>query len=417
MGRVRIRHLVFLAWALVALVCSAVAQPDPRAMSGIPLPVSDLSVGTVSVRVIRGQLSNNIPDQPVELHQGDNVLTAFTDESGRAQFEGLSSGSPVFAVTTVDGERLESRRFPVPGQGGVRLVLVAAVSGEVAAAEVEARPGTVTFGGESRFLIELGEENLEVYYLLDVVNAADVPVMPPSPLVVEMPPGAQATTVLPESTPRATADGQTVTVTGPFQPGRTSVGTVYILPYAGGTLEISQRLPAALEEVFILAETTGEMELVSPQIARYGELTPPGGQTYIMGAGSGIPAGGTLTFELAGLPHHSTLPRRIALVLTVLIIGCGVWATMTSGDSVSAGRHQALQGRRERMFRDLVRLERRHRSGTIGPTHYATRRRGLVALLEQVYGKLDEELAPVVFSSHRPVRSESSVAGHSRTAG
>ena len=417
MGRVRIRHLVLSAWALVALVCSAAAQPDPREMSGIPLPVSDLPVGAVSVRVIRGQLSNNIPDQPVELHQGDNVLTAFTDESGRAQFGGLSPGTPVFAVTTVDGERLESRRFPVPGQGGVRLVLAAAVSGEGTTAEAEARPGTVTLGGESRLLIELGEENVEVYYLLDVVNAADVPVMPPSPLVVEMPPGAQAITVLPESTPRATADGPQVTVTGPFQPGRTSVSTAYILPYAGGNLEISQLLPAALEEVLIIAETTGEMELVSPQIARYGEITQPGGQTYILGAGSGIPAGGTLTFELAGLPHHSTGPRRIALVLAVLIIGCGVWATVTSGDSVSAGRHQTLQGRRERLFRDLVRLERQHRSGTIDPTRYATRRQELVTRLDQVYGKLDEELAPVVFSSHRPVRSESSVAGHSRTAG
>ena len=417
MGRVRIRHLVLSAWALVALVCSAAAQPDPREMSGIPLPVSDLPVGAVSVRVIRGQLSNNIPDQPVELHQGDNVLTAFTDESGRAQFGGLSPGTPVFAVTTVDGERLESRRFPVPGQGGVRLVLAAAVSGEGTTAEAEARPGTVTLGGESRLLIELGEENVEVYYLLDVVNAADVPVMPPSPLVVEMPPGAQAITVLPESTPRATADGPQVTVTGPFQPGRTSVSTAYILPYAGGNLEISQLLPAALEEVLIIAETTGEMELVSPQIARYGEITQPGGQTYILGAGSGIPAGGTLTFELAGLPHHSTGPRRIALVLAVLIIGCGVWATVTSGDSVSAGRHQTLQGRREQLFRDLVRLERQHRSGTIDPTRYATRRQELVTRLDQVYGKLDEELAPVVFSSHRPVRSESSVAGHSRTAG
>ena len=417
MGRVGIRHLVLSAWALVALVCSAAAQPDPREMSGIPLPVSDLPVGAVSVRVIRGQLSNNIPDQPVELHQGDNVLTAFTDESGRAQFGGLSPGTPVFAVTTVDGERLESRRFPVPGQGGVRLVLAAAVSGEGTTAEAEARPGTVTLGGESRLLIELGEANVEVYYLLDVVNAADVPVMPPSPLVVEMPPGAQAITVLPESTPRATADGPQVTVTGPFQPGRTSVSTAYILPYAGGNLEISQLLPAALEEVLIIAETTGEMELVSPQIARYGEIIQPGGQTYILGAGSGIPAGGTLTFELAGLPHHSTGPRRIALVLAVLIIGCGVWATVTSGDSVSAGRHQTLQGRRERLFRDLVRLERQHRSGTIDPTRYATRRQELVTRLDQVYGKLDEELAPVVFSSHRPVRSESSVAGHSRTAG
>ena len=241
--------------------------------------------------------------------------------------------------------------------------------------------------------------------------------MPPSPLVVEMPPGAQAITVLPESSPRATADGPKVTVAGPFQPGRTNVSTAYILPYAGGTPRDLAAFTYALEEVLILAETTGEMELVSPQIARHGEITPPGGQTYILGAGSGIPAGGTLTFELAGLPHHSTVPVRIALVLAVLIIGCSVWATMTSGDSVSAGRHQALQGRRERLFKDLVRFERQHdREQLIRPAMPHADRSWSRSSNRFTISWM-RSWAPVVFSSHRPVRSESSVAGHSRTAG
>ena len=72
------------------------------------------------------------------------------------------------------------------------------------------------------------------------------------------------------------------------------------------------------------------MELVSPQIARRGEMAPSGGRTYVLGAGSGIPPGGTLTFGLVGLPHHSTLPRTIALMLAVWIVGWGTWATATS---------------------------------------------------------------------------------------
>ena len=75
MDRGRIRHVVFVMWVLTLLASFARAQPDPQQMSGIPLPVSDLPVGAVSVRVVRGQLSNNIPDQPVELHQDDEVLT------------------------------------------------------------------------------------------------------------------------------------------------------------------------------------------------------------------------------------------------------------------------------------------------------------------------------------------------------
>ena len=37
-------------------------MPDPKQMAGIPRPVDDLPNGTVSVRLIRGQLSNNIAE-------------------------------------------------------------------------------------------------------------------------------------------------------------------------------------------------------------------------------------------------------------------------------------------------------------------------------------------------------------------
>lgn len=418
MDRGRIRHVGSVVWVLMLLASFARAQPDPQQMSGIPLPVSDLPVGAMSVRVVRGQLSNNIPDQPVELHQGDDVVTALTDESGRAQFSGLSPGASVFVVTTVDGQRLESQRFSMPGQGGVRLVLAAVVPGAAPAVEVDARPGTVTFGAESRFQVELGEENVEVYYVFDIINAADVPVMPSRPLVFEMPPGAESTTVLPESTPRATANGREVTVTGPFQPGRTVVNMAYNLPYSGGRLEISQRLPAELEELFIIAELTGDVDLVSTQVSRREEITLAGDQTYVLGVGSGIPAGGTVTFALTGLPYHSTMPRTIALVLAALVIGSGVWASASPGHTTSGERRQALQARRDRLFKDLVRIELQHRSQKIGATRYTNRRQELVTLLELVYGKLEqEELAAGVDRAQGPVPSASPVGDRARTAG
>jgi hypothetical protein len=49
------------------------------------------------------------------------------------------------------------------------------------------------------------------------------------------------------------------------------------------------------------------------------------GQTYIVGQGGGIPAGGSVTLTLSGLPHRATWPRNIALVLAAAILGAGVW--------------------------------------------------------------------------------------------
>ena len=162
---------------LAAAVPPAAAQPDPRQMSGIPLPDPNLAAGTVSVRVIRGQMTNNVPDQPVELRVGDAVETVPTDADGRATFVALSPGATAIAATELDGVRLESQPFAVPANGGTRLLLVGSGDGggdpfaEVAA-------GDVTFGPDSRLAVELGEESLTVFYYLDVLNAGAAPVDP-----------------------------------------------------------------------------------------------------------------------------------------------------------------------------------------------------------------------------------------------
>src|SRR5205809_1735353 len=114
------------AWryAVGVLVCvSSLAvhaqfqMPDPKQMAGIPRPVTDLPNGAVSVRLIRGSLSNNITNFPVELHVGGKVRTEKTDDAGRAEFKDLPAGETVKATAVVDGERLESEEFPAPSQG------------------------------------------------------------------------------------------------------------------------------------------------------------------------------------------------------------------------------------------------------------------------------------------------------------
>src|SRR5689334_8530780 len=92
------RALQGLCFCVLGVLCGSSAvvraqMPDPRQMSGIPRPVDDLPRGSISVRVIRGQLTNNIPNQPVELHVGSGVLTAKTDAEGRAQFDKVTPGA------------------------------------------------------------------------------------------------------------------------------------------------------------------------------------------------------------------------------------------------------------------------------------------------------------------------------------
>src|SRR4051812_14045484 len=82
------------------------AMPDPKQMSGIPRPVDDLPNGAISVRLIRGSLSNNLTGHPVDLHVGSKVITVKTDENGRAEFKDFITGTgsaTVKATAEVDG--------------------------------------------------------------------------------------------------------------------------------------------------------------------------------------------------------------------------------------------------------------------------------------------------------------------------
>jgi hypothetical protein len=50
-----------------------------------------------------------------------------------------------------------------------------------------------------------------------------------------------------------------------------------------------------------------------------------------------------------------------------------------------------LIAQREKLFQDLVRLEREHRQGRGDQARYPSRREGLLQALEHVYGALDSD--------------------------
>ena len=379
-----------------------IQMPDARQMSGIPRPVDDLPTGSVSVRLIRGDLSNNIAGHPVELRVGAEVRTAATDEGGRAQFDALPPGAALKAAAVVDGERLESEEFPAPARGGIRLLLVATdpegAAREAAEAAAPAVSGEVLISRDSQIVVEPDDERVRVYYLLNIANTARSPVNPPSPFVFEVPSGAVGTTVMEGSSPLASATGTRVRVEGPFPPGQTFIQVAYLLPVSGGAVDIAQAFPAPLEHLAVIVRKVGEARLSSPFIARQEEM-PAGGDLYIAATGDrAVAAGQPITLSIAGLPHHSTMPQWIALTLAALIAGVAVWAARGTGASPSREiERKRLVARREKLFQELVRLEQDHRQGRADPSRYGARREELVTALERVYGALepgDPSVAP-----------------------
>lgn len=369
-------------------------MPDMKQMSGIPRPVTDLPNGSVSVRVIRGDLSNNIANHPVELHIGSRVITAKTDEAGRAQFDNLTPGSTMHAVTTVDGERLESQEFPAPAEGGIRLMLVATDTSKGPAVEPNAPAiaGQVVLGAQSRIILQPGDESVELYYLLEIVNNARVPVNTPTLFVFDMPTGALGTTLMEGSSPLANVNGPRVQVQGPFPPGKTIVQVVCNVPTLTGSLDLMQRFPATLEQVAVVVKKVGATDLASPNVSNKQEM-PLQGEIFIAGTGGPVAAGQPLSLTLTGLPRHSPAPRWIALALAVGVVLAGVWWIIRApaDQTARAAERKRLVAGREKLLNELARLEHERRAGGYDERRYSARREELVAALEQVYGALDED--------------------------
>ena len=102
------RHVLIVTFCLLLAPAVGRAQqmPDPSQMAGRPLPAPELPGGTVSVRLFRERVGNNIANHPITLKSASfkgGSQTVNTDEQGRAQFTGVAIGAAVTAEAAVDG--------------------------------------------------------------------------------------------------------------------------------------------------------------------------------------------------------------------------------------------------------------------------------------------------------------------------
>jgi hypothetical protein len=381
---------------VLALTVPAAAQqmPDPSLIHGKALPAPELPDGTITVRVVRESIGNDIPDQPVSLTATGRTRTANTDAQGRAQFTNLPVGQEGRAAATVDGEALQSDPFTIPDRGGLRVILVAGIAKAAErkaaeAAQATAAPpvkGTVVFGGNSRVLVQFADDVLQVFYVLEIVNSARNRVDIGGPIIIDLPPGTAGLSVLEGSSPSATVSGGRITVAGPFAPGATSVQVAYRVAYNSGTVVLTQPFPAAFERITVGVQKIGALSAASPQFTEVRDVTTQDGKVYALGNGGALAAGTPLTVTISNLPHHSLVPRYVTLGLAGAVLILGVWLATRTREGADT---RSLAERREQLLKELTQLELRRREGGVSAERFAARRRRLMADLEQVYGELD----------------------------
>ena len=373
-------------------------MPDPSAIAGTPLPAPELPDRTVTVRVVRERMGNNIAGQAVTLKVGTASRSATTDEQGRAQFDGLAAGTSVQATTTVDGETLTSKEFSVPEKGGVRVALIAGIAAAAAkekaeadaAAKMPARQGVVEIGPESRIIVEYQDDNLTVFYLLEVLNNARTPIDIGGPLLIRLPTGAAGASMMQGSSQQASAKGDMLTITGPFPPGKTVAQVGFSLPQAGANYTLRQTWPAALSQVFVGVEKIGNMKVASPQLTDVREMNSDG-QPFIMATGPRLNAGETLVLNLTGLPSHSNTPRNVALIAVAVMFAVGAWFALSPAKA-HAAQDAKLQAKRDKLMNEVVALERKRHSKPLSVADEERLQR-VTADLERIIAELDRGAA------------------------
>jgi hypothetical protein len=329
-----------LACVVLGLAAPAAAQMDIRRASGVPLPAADLPVGTVSVRVVRDTVANNLRDVDVVFTVDGRRTTVKTDAAGRAQMEGLPAGARVQATATVEGQRLETQPVVIESSG-IRFMLVAGdgstaspPAGAPAPGGVSASPagppvpGRVSFGPESRVVADFADERLNVYYVLQIVTGSSNPVDIGGPLTIELPQGARGASIIAEgTTANATANGPRVIVAGPFGPGPSNVSLAFELPFSGDTAQLEQQWPVDVERLTVFGLRSGNLDIASPQFASK-QATNEQGQPLVIGFVNAIPANQPLRVAISGLPHRPVWPRNTALALGGAITLAGIWAAV-----------------------------------------------------------------------------------------
>ncbi len=382
----------------VLLACAfAVAQvqmPNPKEISGVPLPATDVPAGTVSVRVIRGSFENNLAGIAVTFSVDGQTKTMTTGADGRAQVQGLKTGANVKASVTVDGQQIESQTVTI-ASSGIRFVLVAtdpnAAAREAADNALAAGPavkGIVALGPETRVIVEPAEDTLNVFYVVEIVNTAKTPVDIGGPFVLDLPAEARGAGVMDGSSPQAKTNGTRLMVLGPFAPGSTQVQVGFGLPYSGGSRTLEQRWPVALPQVTVLMERSGTSDVTSPQLAQRREMTDSGRQV-IVAQGPAIPAGQTLALEFTGLPHRPLWPRYTALAITLAIVVIGLAVAVRAPVAPSVPSREALNSERAMLLDTLAAIERDRAAGRLRDATYLREREAPLARLTEIYAALD----------------------------
>jgi hypothetical protein len=370
------------------------------AVTGSVEPASDLPPGTLELELLDEQqkplagvavrlgavaLDSPANAEHVKVHQ------AVSDAQGRARFEGLRTGAGMGYAAVFDraGTRVSTEPFRMLDESGMRGKLLALTQTD--------DTSVLRIDNRSRIAIDVREDNVTVMMALVFQNVSKQSYDPgPRGLVVPLPKEAvSAQEIEGGAQMEIVADGAHIhTVIPPNGAGNFATQAMfgYVLPAQGSTsVEVRQPIPVLMDRPLIIVPEKSGLTVSAPGLEPLEEQTNRAGEKLKLFTVPQVPASGVLALTVSGVPSHDRSGARWVSVLWLLLVAAAiVWARPRGAARDAHAAKEALVQRRERLFADLLGLERRRRNQSAADPDLERRRRELMTSLDGVYRDLAE---------------------------
>jgi hypothetical protein len=365
-------------------------------VAGKTAEASDLPAGSLELRLL-GEDGKPLPRRSVQLGQaskdgssGLKVLRAESDDGGMARFAGLATGESIGYAAVIDhqGLRLGTEAFRMSATQGMR--------GEIRAMGRTTDPSVLRFDNRSKIVFSLGEDALEVMEQLVFKNVSDKIFDPGAAgLKVQLPEGFENAKEIEGGLSLEVHANQGLLVRELIPPSQAALFALqirvgfFLLARGSSRVELTQNMPFGLESPFFIIPAAANLTLAAPGLRALPDRADSEGTPLKVYETDDIKPGGVLALTVGGLPSLDHTGRNVAGVLCLLLVAGAVVGARRPGAPTTRAPVEAgkLAERREKLFGELVTLERARRTG-IGPGRNGSldvRRQELVAKLETVY--------------------------------
>ncbi len=316
-----------------------------------------------------------VAERAAELAGNDRLFAVFRDVP--------SGPDHVYVAEVVRGASASrSKAFMVAGVAGASTWIVAA-----------SRSILIGLQGGA----QLDDENMWFQLSVAVANVSGAPMVPEGGLVIPLPLGFKNASVPEEMQEKAdVVPGEGLRWKGMLAPGQQDVTVQFALAVEDGEVSFQMPAPYGVEQGQ-LAFDKGRDTRIRGAVADARRID--NGQEFWVVRDLAAPPGGTIAFQVTGLPRRPAALRMgawVAGLIVLALIGWAAWASLRGPRSAESGpvaadaaRRRELASTRDQLYDELVLLEKRRAADAVDDDEYERERRGLVARLVVVHRELE----------------------------